>query len=158
MPTTTQVRRPIGARRLGYAIGAVVNTILLVLVNGSPGWEALPFLTAGTAQVLTLVNVSIAAGIVINLARIAYDPRWFVAFGDVISTGIGAAALLRIWQVFPFQFGTGTVDWALIVRVVLVVALAGSAIGIVAGLVSMVRAIAGTEGAAADDGRGGGSS
>lgn len=142
MPVSTQVRRPVGARRLGYTIGAVVNTVLFFLVNGSPGWAAVPFLTADTARVLHVVNLSIVAGIVINLARVAYDPRWFVAFGDVVGTGIGATALLRIWNVFPFEFAAGSADWAHIVRVVLIFALVGSAIGIMAGLVSMARAIA----------------
>ena len=145
MPPNTRVRRPIVSRRFGYAIGAVVNAALLYLVNGHPGWEALPFLTADTIQVLTLINLSIGAGIVINLARIAHDPQWFVAFGDVVSTGVGATALLRIWRVFPFQFATSTVDWALIVRVALILALVASAIGIVAGLVSMARGIAGVD-------------
>jgi hypothetical protein len=115
---------------------------MLYLVNGRPGWEAVSFLTADTAQVLPLVNVSIVAGIVLNLARIAYDAQWFVSLGDVVSTGIGAAALLRFWRIFPFQFGTSAVDWSLIVRVGLVFALVASAIGIVAGLVSTARAIA----------------
>jgi hypothetical protein len=145
MPSTTRVRRPIGSRRLGYAIGGVLNATLLYLVNRHPGWEALPFLTSDTTQVLTLINLSIGAGIVINLARIAYDPQWFVALGDVVSTGVGATALLRIWRVFPFQFATGTVDWALIVRVGLIFSLVASAIGIVAGLVSMARGIAGVD-------------
>jgi len=152
MPTTTPVRRPIGSRRLGYAVGVVVNAILLYLVNGWPGWEALPFLTADTVQVLPLINLSIGAGMVINLARIVYDSQWFVAFGDVVSTGIGATALLRMWRVFPFQFGTSTIDWSLIVRVTLVFALVASAIGIFAGLVSMVRAIAGMGGTGARNG------
>lgn len=148
MPTTTLERRSVGTRRIGYAVGAVVNTTLLYLVNDWPGWAALPFLTADTALVVPLINLSIGVGIVINLARIAYDPQWFVAFGDVVTTGIGLAALLRIWRVFPFEFASGTVDWSLIVRVVLVFAIVGSVIGIVAGLVSMVRDIAVRAGAA----------
>jgi hypothetical protein len=141
MPTTTEVRHPVGSRRIGYAVGAFVNATLWYLVNSRPGWEALPFLGADTVHVLAMVNTSIIAGIVVNLARIAYDPRWFVVLGNVISTGIGAVALLRIWQVFPFSFAVGTVDWALIARVVLAFGFVGSAFGIVAGLVAMVRAL-----------------
>ena len=142
MPTTTQDRRvSAGSRRFGYAIAAAVSATLLYLVNGRPGWAALSFLTPDMARVLTLINLSIGIGVVINLARIAFDPRWFVALGDVVSTGIGVVALIRIWQVFPFRFGAGSIDWALVVRVVLIVAIVGSIIGIVAGLVSMLRAI-----------------
>ncbi|MCA2219291.1 hypothetical protein [Jidongwangia harbinensis] len=141
MPTMTEVRHPVGSRRIGYAGGALVNATLLYLVNGRPGWTAVPFLTSDMARVLTIINVSIVAGVTVNLVRIAYDPRWSVALGDVVATMIGAVALLRIWQVFPFQFDAGAVDWPLIVRVVLAFALVGSAFGIVAGLVSMVRAV-----------------
>src|SRR5215212_606497 len=102
MSTTTQVRLPPGvsSRRFGYAVAAGVNVLMLYLLNGAPGWEAVPFLTGDTPRVLVLVNLSMAAGVVVNSARMLYDPRWFVALGDIVSTGIGMAALVRIWQVF----------------------------------------------------------
>jgi hypothetical protein len=143
MSNATQVRRPpVVSRRFGYTVGATVNALLLVLLNGTPGWDAVPFLTDDTSQVLVLVNLSLAAGVLVNAARVLYDPRWFVFLGDAASTAIGAAALVRIWQVFPFQFSTEPVDWAVVARVVLVVAFVGSLIGIVVALVRMLHAVA----------------
>jgi hypothetical protein len=69
-------------------------------------------------------------------------PRWFVFLGDAASTAIGTAALVRIWQVYPFEFATEPVDWALVARVVLVVAFVGSLIGIGVALVRMLHAVA----------------
>jgi hypothetical protein len=143
MSTTSQVpRQGVASRRFGWAVAAGVNVLMLYLLNVSPGWEALPFLTGETPKVLVLVSLSMAAGVVVNSARVLYDPRWFVALGDIVSTSIGVAALVRIWQVFPFDFDGYSVDWALVARVVLVLALGGSLIGIVVQVVALLRAVA----------------
>ncbi|WP_199433771.1 hypothetical protein [Qaidamihabitans albus] len=131
------------ARRFGYVVAASIGAALLFLINVRPGWEVLPFLTADTGQVLWLVNVSITAGIVVNLVYLAYDVQWFASLGGLLITGTGLACLLRIWQLFPFDFGGSSFDWPMVVRVVLIVAIAGSAIGIVAGVVSLVRDVGG---------------
>lgn len=95
-------RRPsAGARRAGYGLAIVFSTALLIILNGSPGWQAIPFLTGGTAQVLWLVNLCLAAGIAANLVYLAYDPPWLKSLGDLATTGIGLAAAIRVWQVFP---------------------------------------------------------
>ncbi|GAA0808136.1 hypothetical protein [Spirilliplanes yamanashiensis] len=145
MSTTTQLRRRpnVASRRAGYTVAAGVNVVLLYLLNGAPGWEAVPFLTGDTTRVLLLVNLSMAAAVATNMARVLYDPRWFVALGDIVSTGIGVAALVRIWQVFPFDFSAYAVGWALVTRVVLGFALAGSIIGIVAQVAILLSAAAG---------------
>ncbi|HYN94333.1 MAG TPA: hypothetical protein VES42_10845, partial [Pilimelia sp.] len=92
MVTTAPVRRPsVGARNVGYTVGAVVDASLLYLVNVEPGWQAVPFLTDGTRQVLVLVNVSLAVGLVANLVYPAYDPPWFKGLGDLLATGIALA-------------------------------------------------------------------
>ena len=46
-----------------------------------------------------------------------------------MTTCAGLAALVRLWPVFPFDFTGTTFDWALTARIVLVVGLAGTAIG-----------------------------
>lgn len=134
-------RPPVAARRVGYLIAAGINVVLLYLVNISPGWEAVPFLTEDTRQVLGLVNLSLVAGLVCNLVYVLVDPTWLKSLGDLLTTGIGLAVLVRLWQVFPFDFGDSAADWALVVRAVLVVGVIGSAIGIVVQLVSLVRAV-----------------
>lgn len=139
MTTTAPARRTsVGARKFGYALGAVVNTVLLYLVNVAPGWQAVPFLTGDTRQVLALANLSLAVGIVANLVYPAYDPPWFKNVGDLLTTGIALALLVRVWAVFPFAFaGTGP-DWALVARVVLLVSIAGTVVAVVVQLVSLL--------------------
>jgi hypothetical protein len=68
-------RRPsISARRARYLVVAVIDAALVYLVNVWPGWQAVRFLTADTRQLLGLVNLSLVAGLVVNLVYIIADP------------------------------------------------------------------------------------
>ena len=136
---TEQRRPPVATRRVGYVAAVVVNVFMLYAVNVWPGWDALPFLTEDTRDVLGLVNASMLVGLAANAVYLLRDPPWLRALGDVVTTSVGLAALVRIWQVFPLDFGDSTFDWALVAHVLLGVAIVGSMIGIVAGLVSLVR-------------------
>ncbi|HEY7596142.1 MAG TPA: hypothetical protein VH969_23565 [Actinophytocola sp.] len=127
--TTTSPPKPVTVRRTGYVFGAGVNAAMLVLVNIWPGWAAVPFLNGDTPKVLLLVNLTIAAGLLTNLVLLFGDPPRLVALGGLLTSALGFAGLLRIWQVFPFDFGDADVDWALIFRIVLVVGIVGTCIG-----------------------------
>ena len=134
-------RRPsAGTRRAGYGLAIVFSTAMLVVLNVAPGWQAIPFLTSDTTQVLWLVNLSIAAGIAANLVYLAYDPPWLKSLGDLVTTGIGLAAAIRVWQVFPFDLSAG---WSAGVRTLLVVAIAGSCIALLVQIVTLARWMAG---------------
>lgn len=134
-PLTSRPRP--GARRAGYIVAAVVNAVMLYLVNRWPGWEAVPFLTDATVLVLGIVNASFVVGIVANLVYLVADPPRLRALGDLVTTGVGIAAIVRVWQVFPFDLG-GT-PWEVVVRVLLVVAMLGSGVAIIVALVRLVR-------------------
>jgi hypothetical protein len=137
MALTDPARRPsAGARRAGYCIAIAFSAALLFILNGRPGWQAIPFLTSDTDQVLWLVNLSLAAGIAANVVYLAYDPPWLKSLGDLTTTGIGLATAIRVWQVFPFALSSG---WSIAVRVLLVVAIAGSCIALVVQIVSLAR-------------------
>jgi hypothetical protein len=140
MPPTTATRRPsAAARRVGYLVGIVVSAALLFILNGQPGWQALPFLTSDTSQVIELVNLSLAVSLSLNVVYLFYDPPWLKSLGDLITSGIGLAVAIRIWQVFPFAFH-GSAAWgSTAVRVLLILVIAGSAISIVVQAVSLAR-------------------
>ncbi len=129
-----------GARRVGYCLAIGFSAAFLFILNGWPGWQEIPFLTSETSQVLWLVNLSLAAGIAANVVYLAYDPPWVKSLGDLVTTGIGLAAAIRIWQVFPFALSSG---WSTAVRVLLIVAIAGSCIALVVQIVSLARWFAG---------------
>jgi hypothetical protein len=125
--------------RFGYLVGASVNVVLLYLVNVEPGWRAVPWLTENLAQLVWLVDLSLIAGAVANLGYVLYDAAWLRALGGITTTAIGLAALVRLLDVFPFAFGESSVDWATVVRVALVVGIAGSVIGILVQAVTLIR-------------------
>ena len=142
--TTTVTRRPSRAsRRGGYVIAGVINAVLLWLIHVWPGWDAVPFLTGDFTAVLWLVDVSLVVTIALNLVYLVRDPRWLTAAGAVLTTAIGLAAVVRLLQVFPFDFG-GSGFWPPVFRILLWVALVGSVIAIITNAVIAVRR-AGTE-------------
>jgi hypothetical protein len=139
--TTAARKRPtVAARRSGYLVAGLVNAAVLYATNAWPGWEEVPFLTDDTRSVLPLVNASIIVGLVANLLYLISDPRWLKALGDILTTAVGVVAMVRIWQIFPFDFGDSSFDWTLLVHTALAVGIVGSAIGVIVGFVSLAKA------------------
>ena len=140
MPANGAARRPsAAARRVGYLVGVVVSAALLFVLNAQPGWQALPFLTSDTSQVIGLVNLSLAVSLAVNVVYLFYDPPWLKSLGDLITCGIGLAVAIRIWQVFPFAFHGSSAWWSTAARVLLILVIVGSAISIVVQAVSLAR-------------------
>lgn len=127
------------AARLGYAVAVVINVVMLYVVNQLLEWDIVPFLTAEFDRVLPLVNLSLAVSIGVNVVRLLYARAWFVTLTDLVATGFGLPALIQTWRVFPFEFDRDGFPWDQGVRVILVVAIAGSAIAMVVGLVKLIR-------------------
>lgn len=144
MTMTTHTTAPItpgsaGYRRIGYVVAILVNGALLYAANRWPGWDAVPFLTDETPQVLGIVNVSLVLGIVVNALYVVTDPPRLRALGDIVTMTVGIVVLSRIWQVFPFDFGDASFPWDTVFRVLLVLGIVGSGIGILVALVNLVR-------------------
>jgi len=139
---------PLAERRLGYTIAMALNAVLLYLVNVSPGWRAVPFLTDDTTEVLGWVNASLVASIIANALYVVMDGPWFRPLGELV-TLVGLAALVRLWQVFPFAFDDVGVPWHEITRWVLAIGMGGSVIGLIVTMVKLARTST-----RSDDGRG----
>ena len=137
----TDARTRTTSPQVGYAVAVAVDAVMLLLVNRSPGWEAVPFLTDRTAEVIPLVNASLVVGIVVNVLYLVGDPVWLRAAGDVVTTGVGLAALVRIWQVWPVDLTSG---WEVLARVLVGLGVVGSMIGILTALVQLTRWFAGS--------------
>lgn len=128
-----------GARRGGYLVAVLVNVVLVFLVTGSPGWHALGFLTEETQQVIGLLVAALFAGAVVNFINLVLDIAWVKAMGDIVTSVFALAVLTRLWRLFPFEFDSPGIDWGLVTRVLIVVAIAGCVLGVVVEIIVLLR-------------------
>lgn len=131
----TEHRASRATRRTGYLFAVVFNAVALFAIHTWPGWQQVPFLTSDTEQVLGWVSASLIAGLVANAVYLLADPRWLKSLGDLTITGIGLVALVRVWQVFPFDFAE---PWVLVVRILLAIGFLGSIVAMIVQLVGLV--------------------
>ncbi|MDQ4488914.1 hypothetical protein RBS60_01735 [Sinomonas sp. ASV486] len=136
-------RQRVRTGREGAVPGIIVNAALLYLANVWPGWSIVPFLTPSTSQVMGAVNAAWIAGLVANAVYLVAGMPLLRALGEIVVLIFGIVAAFRIWDVFPFDFSGSSFDWALVARILLVIGIAGSFIGIIAQIVALGRAAAG---------------
>lgn len=143
--TTIETRReeraspPSSQRRVGYVVAIAVNAVLVYIVNNLADWGWFGFLTDDLDRVTGVITLSLAVSLAVNVIYLFHDPPWLRSVGQIVSTAVGLVAVVRVWQVFPFDFSSYSFDWAVVVRFVLVVAIVGSAIGILVELVKLAR-------------------
>ncbi len=133
-PARSNAQQPTALHRVGYVMAIAVNAIMLWMVGRLLEWGWPGFLTQDFVEVEKLVSASLVAGIVTNAAFLVHDRGRFRALGDLVTNGFGLALTMRTWDVFPFDFSGYATDWTWLVRMVLVIAIVGTAIGIVTSL------------------------
>lgn len=126
------------ARRVGYLIAIAVDVVVIWLVFVSPGWEAVPFLTDRTIDVLPVVTAAVLVSILVNLVWLVVDPLWLHAFGDGVNAVMGVVVTGGVLSVFPFSFDDDQ-PWEAFARVILVVGLVGASIAVVVNLIMVIR-------------------
>lgn len=136
----TQRRPSSGTRRTGYVFAIVFNAAALFAIHSWPGWQQVPFVTSETEQVLGWITAALITGLGANFVYLLADPPWLKSLGDLVVTGVGLGAIVRVWQVFPFDFGDASFDWALLVRILLAVSFFGSIVAMLVQFVMLVAA------------------
>lgn len=136
MTTATPVRPgahhpPTAAARFGYLIGAAVNAGMLWVAHHLLDWGWPRFLTEDFRNVLGVISLSLALGIVSNLVFMWDDAPWVKGLSEILTAAVAVAVCVRMLQVFPFDFSGYALDWSALARVVLVVGLVASAIVLV---------------------------
>lgn len=105
--------------RGGYLFGAVVYAVLLFGVNAWPGWESIPLLTESAASLLWLVNLSLAIGLLAQVACAVDDNARVRALGVYSVALVNMALVAGLLQVFPFDYGDVDPVWATATRLIL---------------------------------------
>lgn len=146
MTTTPQVTRvaprveaPTPGRKVGYFVAAIVDGVLLYVVNNLLEWEWPSFLTDDFSRVLTILNVSLVASLLVNLAWIVADPVWFKSTSQIGLNAISMVVTIRMWQVFPFDFTPYDFPWETLARITLVAGMVGLVVGSIVELVKLAR-------------------
>ncbi|HVR31086.1 MAG TPA: hypothetical protein VMS74_00075 [Acidimicrobiia bacterium] len=119
-------------RQTGYAIAVVVNVAMLVIVHNILEWGWLPFLTADFAQVVPWISLSLIASVVANLVYQFNDTLAVKSTGGISVNLISVFVTYQIWQLFPFDFSAYEFNWETPVRILLVLAIVGAGIGVLA--------------------------
>ena len=119
-------------RQVGYAIAVVVNLVMLVIAHNILDWGWLPFLTGDFAQVVPWISLGLIASIVANAIYQFNDTLTVKSTGQIGVNLISVFVTYQIWQVFPFDFSAYEFNWGVLVRVLLVLAMVGAGIGVLA--------------------------
>lgn len=135
-------RVPTTGKRVGYVIAAAFNALFLWIAHQLLDWQWPRFLTDEFADVLPLITVSFVAGIVVNLAYVWYDDPWFKSVGEIVNGAISLAVAIDMYAVFPFDFSSYATDWSWLARLVLIVAIVGTSIGVVVEVVRVITSLA----------------
>jgi hypothetical protein len=128
-----------GARRFGYVVAVAMNLVMLFLIHAWPGWDVIPFLTDQTTEVLPYVDATIVATILANAVYVVRDDRVAKASGDLVTALVSMLSLVRIWQVFPFDFADVWAGWQPLTYLMLGVATVGTAIGALVQAITLIR-------------------
>lgn len=128
-----------GARRFGYALSALITAAIAWAVNVWPGWQAVPFLTEETSEVIPLVNLSLLVGVLTNLLYMVVDPPWLKALGGLLSTAISLAVATRTFTVFPFGFGDDASLWEPLTEAFLIFLIVALALALLVQGVSFIK-------------------
>lgn len=135
----TERTQPTTANRVGYVIAILINAALLVVVNNLLAWGWISWLTNDFEEVLPLLNLSLTATILVNFVYLGYDAEWFKSLCELGLLSVSLAVTIRLYQVFPFDFSAYDVDWAVLARIVLIIAMVGVGIAMIVQVVKLVR-------------------
>lgn len=143
MTATTDTAFERTGRRFGYAIAIAVNALLLFVVNNVASWDVASFLTDDFSRVVPFVNVALATAMAANALYLFDDRPTVKSATQVAVNAAGVAAGIVVFRVFPFDFAGYAIDWAVLIRILLVVAIVGQSIAIVADAARLAKGMLG---------------
>jgi hypothetical protein len=120
-------------RVVNYYVAIAVNIILLYFFNNIV-FASISFLSSkDLIRCLWAVNLSLGVGIIGNFIFLLYRPRWFYHLIQAILSALVILAVYTFYRVFPFTFSSDV--FGTVTRIILLIIMAGTAIGFIAELV-----------------------
>jgi hypothetical protein len=125
---------------IASVVGTLVAMVLFNIALPLRGWT-MGVILPSWADVLWAMNISFAAQVLGNLVLAAYRPAWFYELMQTLFAATGLLATIVFYIVFPLDFAPLTGDWLnILVKVVLIVGIGGSAIALIIHLVRFIAA------------------
>jgi hypothetical protein len=106
------VHRRVGVVDFTCVLMEFAFVALLYLVNVQPSWRALPFVTEEATRVVWLLNLVLVLGLVANVAYLFHDSTRLRALGSYAMAGVTVLFLVRLLEIFPFDFGSPDSAWS----------------------------------------------
>ncbi len=119
----------LAGRRFGYGVAVIVNLVMLVAVQFILDWGWLPFLTDEFSTLVPWISLSLLVSIIANLVYQFNDTPVVKSTGQILSNLISLFVSYQIFLVFPFDFSAYDFNWTVVARVVLILAMVGSGVG-----------------------------
>jgi hypothetical protein len=132
--------------KTGYLVAIVVNAVMLVIVQNILEWGWLGFLTPEFDDLVPLVSFSLGFSVLVNLVYLSNDAPRVRATGDIGMNLVSLLVTYQIYQVFPFDFTAYEFNWAVMARVVLILAMVGCGIGIITSALRLAKGEPANEG------------
>jgi hypothetical protein len=129
-------------RRVGYIIAIVINVVLLYVVNNLLAW-GLPFLTDDFSEVVPLISLSLLVSVAANTLYLFVDTPVVKSATQIAVNSVSIVATVAVLRVFPFDFSDYAFDWAIVARILLIVAIVGTGIAIVVDVAKLATGTAG---------------
>ena len=124
-----------------YIPSVIFNIILLIVLNKIPDWNIV-FITESYPEILRAVNMTLIVHIVGNVILIFIHPLFTHHLANAVFSVFSLIAAWVIFSVFPFDFSEIVGAWLnTVIRVCLIIGIAGSAISIVVHVVKAVVAV-----------------
>lgn len=118
--------------RFGYLFAIAVNLIMLIAVQFILEWGWLPFLTEEFAGLVPLISLSLLVTIIANLVYLFDDRTMVKSTGEIGVNLISLFVTYQIYLAFPFDFSAYSFDWEVLMRIVLILAMVGTGVGVLA--------------------------
>lgn len=130
--------RPVATRRLGYGITMLVNAAMILVVNNILEWGWFSWLTNDFELLIPIINLSLMASILVNLAYMVYDAEWFKSMCEIGLLVISITVAVRTFQVFPFDFSAYSWDWEATTKMIIAFAIIGMSIALIVNAVKLI--------------------
>ncbi len=90
-------------KKFGHLVGFFINLVMIYVVNKVPEWN-IAFITDDFKEVLPVLNVTLIASAVINLALVIYRGYVFYQVLNIIENLFSIAVMITMLSVWPFDF------------------------------------------------------